>query len=754
MTDENREKALNYHAKPTPGKLRVEATKTMTSHRDLTLAYSPGVAYPCLEIEKDPLAARKYTSRANLVGVITNGTAVLGLGDIGALAAKPVMEGKAVLFKRFAGIDVFDIEVDEKDPHKLAETIERLEPTFCGINLEDIKAPDCFYVEKYLRDRMSIPVFHDDQHGTAIVVAAAMKSALEVVGKDIGEVRLVASGAGAAALSCLNLLVTMGLDKSKVMVCDSRGVIYAGRTESMDEYKAAYAVDSDLRTLGEAIAGADVFLGLSAGNLLKPEMVESMTEKPIVFALANPTPEIDPAEAKRVRPDVVMATGRTDYPNQVNNVLCFPFLFRGALDAGATEINQEMKVACVDAISRLARSGTSDVVASAYHGESLIFGPDYLIPKPFDQRLILEIAPAVAQAAMDSGVAERPIEDMKAYRQKLSAFVFRSGLFMKPVFDLARATQRRVAFAEGESPKVLQAIESIVQEQLCMPIAIGREDVIRANIHEYGLTIEAGKDFEIMQYADREDWVQNFYESTQRRGKTLSETNEILRNSKTTQAAMMVKMGLADTMICGTIGRYHRHLGRIFGVAQQDEGFEEAAALTIVITAKYTLFIADTHVTHDPTPESIAKMTILAATEVARFGLKPRAALLSHSSFGSRDSASSLKMRKALSIIKQTHPELMVEGEMQANLALSPQAMAEHFPNSDLTGVANLLIMPNLDAAHIAMNLVKSGADGVPIGPILLGCDIPAHIVTPGTTVRGLVNMTAIAAARSTAESK
>jgi len=664
------------------------------------------------------------------------------------------MEGKAVLFKRFAGIDVFDIEVDEKDPHKLAETIERLEPTFCGINLEDIKAPDCFYVEKYLHERMSIPVFHDDQHGTAIVVAAAMKSALEVVGKDITEVRLVASGAGAAALSCLNLLVTMGLDKSKVIVCDSRGVIYNGRIESMDEYKAAYAVDSDLRTLGEAMAGADVFLGLSAGNLVKPEMVESMTEKPIVFALANPTPEIDPAEAKLVCPDVVMATGRTDYPNQVNNVLCFPFLFRGALDAGATEINQEMKVACVDALSRLARSGTSDVVASAYHGESLTFGPDYLIPKPFDQRLILEIAPAVAQAAMDSGVAERPIEDMKAYRQKLSAFVFRSGLFMKPVFDLARATQRRVVFAEGESPKVLQAIESIVQEKLCMPIAIGREDVIRANIREYGLTIEAGKDFEIMEYADRKDWVQNFYESTRRRGKTLSEANEILRNSKTTQAAMMVKMGLADTMICGTIGRYHRHLGRIFGVAQQDEGFEEAAALSIIITGKYTLFIADTHVNLDPTPESIAKMTVLAATEVARFGLKPKAALLSHSSFGSRDSTSSLKMRKALSLIKQTHPELMVEGEMQANLALSPKAMAEQFPNSDLVGVANLLVMPNLDAAHIAMNLVKSGADGVPIGPILLGCDIPAHIVTPGVTVRGLVNMTAIAAARSAAEAK
>ena len=754
MSDEKREKALNYHSHPTPGKLRIEATKPMTSHRDLTLAYSPGVAYPCLEIEKDPLAARLYTSRANLVGVVTNGTAVLGLGNIGAMAAKPVMEGKAVLFKRFAGIDVFDIEIDESDPHKLAETIERLEPTFCGINLEDIKAPDCFYVEKYLHEKMSIPVFHDDQHGTAIVVAAAMKSALEVVGKDIGEVRLVASGAGAAALSCLNLLVTMGLDKSKVIVCDSRGVIYNGRTEAMDEYKAAYAIDSDLRTLAEAMQGADVFLGLSAGNLVKPEMVKSMAAKPIVFALANPTPEIDPAEAKRVVPDVVMATGRTDYPNQVNNVLCFPFLFRGALDAGATEINEAMKIACVDAISKLARAGTSDVVASAYHGESLTFGPEYLIPKPFDQRLILEIAPAVAQAAMDSGVAERPIEDMKAYRQKLSAFVFRSGLFMKPVFDLARSTSRRVAFAEGESAKVLQAIESIVQEQLCAPIAIGRESVIRETIRECGLTIEPGRDFEIMEYTDDEDWVRDFHACTERRGKTLSEAREILRNSKTTQAAMMVKLGLADTMICGTIGRFHRHLGRILGVTQQDDGFNEVSALSIIITGKHTLFIADTHVTPEPTAEAIAKMTILAATEVARFGLKPKAALLSHSSFGSRDSESSIKMRKALALIHQTDPELMVEGEMQANLALSPEAMAEQFPNSTLSGIANLLIMPNLDAAHISMNLVKSGADGIPIGPILLGCDIPVHIVTPGTTVRGLVNMTAIAAARSTAEAQ
>ena len=754
MSDENREKALNYHSKPTPGKLRIEATKPMTSNHDLTLAYSPGVAYPCLEIEKDPLTAAKYTSRANLVGVITNGTAVLGLGNIGALAAKPVMEGKAVLFKRFAGIDVFDIEIDESDPHKLAETIERLEPTFCGINLEDIKSPDCFYVEKYLHERMSIPVFHDDQHGTAIVVAAAMKSALEVVGKDIDKVKLVASGAGAAALSCLNLLVTMGLDKNNLLVCDSRGVIFTGRSESMDEYKSSFAVDTELRTLSEAMVGCDVFLGLSAGNLVKAEMVDSMSERPIVFALANPTPEIDPAEAKRVRPDVVMATGRTDYPNQVNNVLCFPFLFRGALDAGATKINEAMQVACVDAISKLARAGTSDVVASAYHGESLTFGPEYLIPKPFDQRLILEIAPAVAQAAMDSGVAERPIEDMKAYRQQLSAFVFRSGLFMKPVFDLARASNIRVAFADGETPKVLQAIESIVQEKLCVPIAIGREDVMRANIKEYGLTIEPGRDFEVMEYKGNDDWVRIFHACTERRGKSLPEAREILRNSTTTQAAMMVKTGLADTMVCGTIGRFHRHLGRILSVAQQDDGFDEVSALSIVITGKHTLFITDTHVTTDPSAEAIAEMTILAATEVARFGLKPKAALLSHSSFGSRDSESSLKMRKALSLLQDSHPELMVEGEMQAELALSPTAMAQQFPNSKLAGVANLLVMPNLDSAHIAMNLIKTGADGVPIGPILLGCDIPAHIVTPGITVRGLVNITAIAAARSATEAK
>jgi len=753
MADDNREKALNYHRFPSPGKLRIEATTPLTSQRDLTLAYSPGVAYPCLEIEKDPLAAREYTARANLIGVVTNGTAVLGLGDIGAMAAKPVMEGKAVLFKRFSGIDVFDIEINEKDPLKFAETVARLEPTFCGINLEDIRAPDCFFIEEYLREKMSIPVFHDDQHGTAIVVAAAMMSALEVVGKKLGKIRLVASGAGAAALSCLNLLVSMGLDKKHVVVCDSRGVVYEGRTDYMDKYKQAYAVKTEARTLAEVIDGADVFLGLSAGGVLKAEMVASMAKKPIVFALANPDPEIDPAEAKRVCPDVVIATGRTDYPNQVNNVLCFPFLFRGALDAGATEINQEMKIACVDALSRLARSGTSDVVADAYQGESLTFGPEYLIPKPFDQRLILEIAPAVAQAAMDSGVAERPIEDMEAYRNSLDAFVYRSGMFMKPVFDAARVTRRRVVFAEGENPKVMQAVENIVHEQLCQPIVLGRPQVIGQIIRDCALTVKPGTDFEIFDYQDDEEWARQFHGWNERQGTTLSEARELLRFSKTTQGAMLVKLGLADTMICGTIGRYHRHLARILRVSQQhDDGFDEVAGLSVIITTKFTLFITDTHVTPEPTVEGIAHMTGLAAREVARFGLTPKVALLSHSNFGSRESVSSRKMRDALQLIKRANPELMVEGEMQANLALSPRAMAEQFPNSNLDDAANLLVMPNLDAAHIAMNLVKLGADGVAIGPILLGCNIAAHIVTPGTTVRGLVNMTAIAAARLAAE--
>lgn len=748
MAEDYRDKALEYHMKPTPGKLRIEATTPLTSAQDLALAYSPGVAYPCEEIAADPLTARLYTAKANLIGVVTNGTAVLGLGDIGSLASKPVMEGKAVLFKRFAGIDVFDIEIDESDPHLLAETIERLEPTFGGINLEDIKSPDCFYVEKYLRERLSIPVFHDDQHGTAIVVAAAMKSALDVVGKDITKVKLAASGAGAAAISCLNLLVSMGLDKNNLIVCDSLGVVYQGRTEYMDEYKAAFARDTPMRTMKEAIVGADVFLGLSAGNIVKPEMIDSMAKKPIVFALANPVPEISPEEVKKVRPDAVVATGRSDYPNQVNNVLCFPFLFRGALDVGATQINEAMKIACVDAISTLARAGTSDVVANAYHGESLTYGPEYLIPKPFDQRLILEIAPAVAQAAMDSGVAQNPIEDFVAYRQKLVAFVFRSGLFMKPVFDMARENPRTVAFAEGENITVLQAVDNIAQEKLAYPVVLGRLDEINRLISENGLNLKPGEHFEVFEYEDDESWCSEYHSITERQGKTVLEAREMIRNNTTIQAAMMVKMGKADTMICGTIGRFHRHLERLLSVSQQGDGINEVSTLSGLIQSQNTIFICDTQVTPDPSAEALAKMTISAAEEVRRFGLKPKVALLSHSNFGSRNSKSSQKMRAALKLIKALDPDLMVEGEMHADSAMSPTIRSRIFPNSNLEGVANLLIMPNLDSANITANLLKVVGRCVSIGPILLGCHIPAHIATPSTSVRGLVNLTAIAVAR------
>ncbi|MCH8106516.1 MAG: NADP-dependent malic enzyme, partial [Proteobacteria bacterium] len=728
MAEDYRDKALEYHMKPTPGKLRIEATTPLTSAQDLALAYSPGVAYPCEEIAADPLTARLYTAKANLIGVVTNGTAVLGLGDIGSLASKPVMEGKAVLFKRFAGIDVFDIEIDESDPHLLAETIERLEPTFGGINLEDIKSPDCFYVEKYLRERLSIPVFHDDQHGTAIVVAAAMKSALDVVGKDITKVKLAASGAGAAAISCLNLLVSMGLDKNNLIVCDSLGVVYQGRTEYMDEYKAAFARDTPMRTMKEAIVGADVFLGLSAGNIVKPEMIDSMAKKPIVFALANPVPEISPEEVKKVRPDAVVATGRSDYPNQVNNVLCFPFLFRGALDVGATQINEAMKIACVDAISTLARAGTSDVVANAYHGESLTYGPEYLIPKPFDQRLILEIAPAVAQAAMDSGVAQNPIEDFVAYRQKLVAFVFRSGLFMKPVFDMARENPRTVAFAEGENITVLQAVDNIAQEKLAYPVVLGRLDEINRLISENGLNLIPGEHFEVFEYEDDESWCSEYHSITERQGKTVLEAREMIRNNTTIQAAMMVKMGKAETMICGTIGRFHRHLERLLSVSQQGDGINEVSTLSGLIQSQNTIFICDTQVTPDPSAEALAKMTISAAEEVRRFGLKPKVALLSHSNFGSRNSNSSQKMRAALKLIKALDPDLMVEGEMHADSAMSPTIRSRIFPNSNLEGVANLLIMPNLDSANITANLLKVVGRCVSIGPILLGCHIPAHI--------------------------
>ena len=747
MSDELRDKALNYHLNPQPGKLRIEATTQLLSQQDLALAYSPGVAYPCEAIAEDPFNARLYTCKANMIGVITNGTAVLGLGNIGSLAAKPVMEGKAVLFKAFAGIDVFDIEINESDPKLLAETIERLEPTFGGINLEDIKAPDCFYVEEYLRERLSIPVFHDDQHGTAIVVAAAMLSALSVAGKDIKKVKLVASGAGAAAISCLKLLVSMGLDKNNVTVVDSKGVVYQGRSESMDKYKAEFARDIDERTLAEAIDAADVFLGLSAGNLLKPEMIMKMTDSPIVFALANPTPEIDPNLAKQTRPDAIIATGRSDFPNQVNNVLCFPFLFRGALDVGATEINEAMKIACVEAISRLAHAGTSDL-ANAYQGESQTFGREYLIPKPFDRRLILEIAPAVAKAAMDSGVAQQPIEDWDKYHQKLNSFVFRSGLFMKPVFDTARQNLRRVVFAEGENSTVLQAVNVLVQEKLCQPIVLGRTEVVHQVLAEYGLTIKPGKDFELLDYEDDESWSTLYHSLTERRGKSFTEARDLIRNSTTVQAALMVKMGLADTMICGTTGRFKRNLRRILSVSQQSDTDEDISALSAVIMSDKSIFICDTHVAHSPSAEAIARMTIAAANEVKRFGLIPRAALLSHSNFGSRNSETSVKMRKALDLIKQLDSTLMVEGEMQADSAMVPRIRNALFPNSNLEGVANLLVMPGLDAANITFNMLKATGGGVSIGPILLGSNIDAHIVTPITTTRGLINMTAIAAAR------
>jgi malate dehydrogenase (oxaloacetate-decarboxylating)(NADP+) len=746
--DEYRNKALNYHLNPTPGKLQIEATTPLTTQQDLALAYSPGVAFPCEEIAADPMAARLYTGKANLVGVITNGTAVLGLGNIGSLASKPVMEGKAVLFKRFAGIDVFDIEIDESDPKLLAETIERLEPTFGGINLEDIKAPDCFYVEKYLRERLSIPVFHDDQHGTAIVVASAMMSALTVVGKDIKQIKLVTSGAGAAALSCLNLLVSMGLDKNNITVTDLDGVVFEGRAQSMDEYKQAFARDTPMRTLAEVMVGADVFLGLSAGNLLIPEVLESMNCKPIVFALANPTPEIDPGLAKKVRPDVIIATGRSDFPNQVNNVLCFPFLFRGALDVGATEINEAMKVACVEALSKLARAGTNDVVANAYHGESLTFGAEYLIPKPFDQRLILAIAPAVAKAAMDSGVATQPIVDMDAYRSKLTSFVFRSGMFMKPVFDKAREQPRKVVFAEGENPTVLQAVENIVLEKLCYPIVLARPDVVNRLITEYGLQMRPGVDFEVLDYNDDETWWSLYHSIAGRSGQSLTEARDMVRTSTTIQASLMLKMGLADTMICGTIGRFHRHLKRVLSVTQQGSGINEVSSLNGLILSRNTVFMCDTQVTPNPTAEAIAKMTIRASEEVKRFGLKPKVALLSHSNFGSRDSESSQKMRLALKLINQLDPELMVDGEMHADAAISSKIRDKVFPDSNLKGSANLLVMPNLDAANITSNMLKVLGGGITLGPILLGCDIAAHIATPSTTVRGLVNLTAIAAAR------
>ncbi len=752
MSEELRKSALDYHRYPRPGKLAIQATKPLANQRDLALAYSPGVAAACEEIVADPLAAALYTSRGNLVAVITNGTAVLGLGAIGALASKPVMEGKAVLFKQFADIDVFDIEIDERDPEQLIETIARLEPSFGGINLEDIKAPECFIVEKALKERLKIPVFHDDQHGTAIVVCAAVLNGLRLVGKEISEARLVTAGAGAAALACLDLLVSLGLKPEHIIVTDIVGVVYEGRAEVMDPYKARYAVATPHRTLEEALDGADIFLGLSAAGVLKAPWLMKMAENPLVFALANPNPEILPEEARAVRPDAILATGRTDYPNQVNNVLCFPFLFRGALDCGATEINEAMKRACVQAIADLARARPSEIVRQAYGGMDLRFGPEYLIPKPFDPRLIEQVAPAVAEAAMASGVATRPIADMVAYRQTMHDSVFRTGMTMKHVFDLARKTLRRVVFAEGEEEMVLQAVQQAVEQGIALPVLIGRQAVIERRLASLGLGIKVGEDFRLIDpqnNPDREAHYEAFFQRAKRRGYTPAEARVHIRNSPTALAAVLLRTGEADAMISGTVGGYRSHLEQIELIIGRAKGVDHMAAMTAVVLPSGPLFIADTDVQADPNTESLVEITALCAAEVRRFGIKPKVALLSHSNFGSHKDASALKMHEALCLIQHAFPELEVEGEMRADLALSHAMRHQRFPDSLLEGRANLLIMPNQDAANIAFNLLKVMGDGTAIGPILLGAAKSAHVVTPGVTVRGLLNMTALAAVQT-----
>jgi malate dehydrogenase (oxaloacetate-decarboxylating)(NADP+) len=752
MPEELYNAALVYHREPKPGKLEVRPTKPLATQRDLALAYSPGVAAPCREITQDPLAAATYTARGNLVAVVTNGTAVLGLGPIGALAAKPVMEGKAVLFKQFADIDVFDIEIAERDPQRLIETIARIEPTFGGINLEDVKAPDCFIVEAGLRERMRIPVFHDDQHGTAIVVCAAVLNGLRVVGKDIGEVRLVTAGAGAAALACLDLLIELGLRRENITVTDIAGVVYEGRTEEMDPYKARFAVETSHRTLEQALAGADIFLGLSSGGVLKSQWLPSMAARPLILALANPVPEIDPEQALAARPDAVIATGRSDYPNQVNNVLCFPFLFRGALDCGATEINGPMKIACVKAIAELARARPSDMVAAAYGGQNLRFGPTYLIPRPFDPRLIEQVAPAVAAAAMASGVASRPIADLDAYRQRLHNYVFRTGMIMKPVFDQARESVKRVAYAEGEDDQVLEAAQQAVEEGIARPLLVGRRSVIEERIAELDLGMRPGPDFDLLDPQDNPRYEAHcaaFYGRVKRRGYTPAECKQAVRNNTTSLAATLLRTGEADAMICGLVGRFRRHLERVHMIVGTAPGVRRLTSMTGLVLHCGTLFIADAHVQQDPDAEALAEITALCVQEVRCFGIEPKVALLSHSNFGSDDSPSARKMRDALSLIRRQQPELEIEGEMRADLALSEVIRGERFPDSLLDGQANLLIMPNQDAANIAFNMLKVLGEGMVIGPILLGAAHSAHIVTPGVTVRGLLNITALAAVRT-----
>ena len=749
---ELRRAALEYHEFPSPGKVAIQATKQLLNQHDLSLAYSPGVAAPCEEIVKDPNNAYKYTSRGNLVAVITNGTAVLGLGDIGPLAAKPVMEGKGVLFKKFAGIDVFDIEVNEKDPDKLVDIIAALEPTFGGINLEDIKAPDCFYIERKLRERMKIPVFHDDQHGTAIVVGAAILNGLKVVDKDITQVKLVASGAGAAALACLGMLVKLGMPRKNIWVTDLAGVVYEGRTELMDEDKIQFVQKTDKRSLAEVIDGADVFLGLSAGGVLKPEMVKKMAKRPIIMALANPTPEILPEEVLKVRDDAIMATGRTDYPNQVNNVLCFPYIFRGALDAGASTITSEMEIAAVHAIADLAQAEQSEVVAAAYAGETLAFGPEYLIPKPFDPRLMMKIAPAVVQAAVASGVAQRPITDMDAYREKLQSLVYASGSAMKPIFAAAkRGLKKRICFAEGEDERVLRAAQIVLDEGLAKPTLIGRPAIIAQRIERFGLRLTEGVDYAVVNVEDDhryKDFWQTYHQLTARKGVTAQLAKIDMRRRLTLIGAMMLHKGEVDGLICGTWTTPDAHLHYIDQVIGLRKGISTYACMNALLLPDRQVFLVDTHINYDPSAEQLAEITIMAAEEMKRFGVVPKAALLSHSNFGSSNHASAVKMRHTLTLVQERAPWLEIDGEMHGDVAIDTPARRSLMPATTLHSDANLLVLPNLDSANIAYNLLKTAAGGnIAIGPVLLGAAKPVQILTASTTVRRIVNMTAITVA-------
>ena len=753
-----RDAAREYHRSPNKGKISVTPTKPLSNQRDLSLAYSPGVAYPCLDIQADPSLAAEYTARGNLVGVITNGTAVLGLGDIGPLAGKPVMEGKGCLFKKFAGVDVFDIELAERDPDKLIEIIASLEPTLGGINLEDIKAPECFYIEQELSKRMNIPVFHDDQHGTAIISSAALLNGLELVDKQIGNVKIAVSGAGAAAIACVNVMVGLGVKRENVFMCDSKGVIYEGRPGGLDASKAQYAQKTDARTLADAVKDADVFLGCSAPGVLTADMVKTMADKPIILALANPEPEIRPELAKAVRPDCIMATGRSDYPNQVNNVLCFPYIFRGALDCGATKITEAMKLACVRQIADLAKADISEEVASAYAGKELTFGPDYLIPTPFDSRLILKIAPAVAKAAAESGVATRPIEDMEAYKETLSRFVYQTGMLMRPVIMAAKAlpdAQKRVAYADGEDERALRAAQMAIDDKIAVPILIGRPAVIAARIAKAGLRMQLGKDVEVCNPEDdprfRQYW-EHYHQLMKRNGASPEVAKAAVRRSNTIIASLMVKLGDADAMICGLVGTYETHLERIHSIIGRQEGAHNYAALNALMTNRGTLFIADTYVNEDPTAQQLADIAWMSVQEVQRFGIPPKVAFLSHSSYGSSKRASARKMREARDLFVAAHPEIECDGELHGDAALEPNIRNAYMADSTLTDSANLLICPNLDAANILYNVLKTTTSGgVTVGPILMGAAATAYILTPAATVRRVLNMTALAVASAAA---